>query len=254
MTIGMRDQEIAKLQRELEAARAALAACEVKVTELQGQVGALEKAHETDESTIKKLKESLAKLDKKLAEELEKEEALSRSLEKDEKELAEDKKAFVSKDAEIADLKRQLEELRRLLNDVETAKRLVDLLLADVQKQYADLRAEHAPCSGIIASLREQLEAPKAPPRICGVGMTLQAVEGREALCVSALIPGLPAALCGRIVLGDAILAVDKTSVIGYNIDAVVKLIKGNEGAPVSLEFVTAEQEYYEITLTRAGK
>ena len=135
---------------------------------------------------------------------------------KNEQALAYDKKVFASKDAEIAYLKQTIKKLSAAIADRDKT----------IKKRDVDLQQKHAPYPHLVAPLRVQMAAPKAP-RICGVGMTLQAVEGREELCVTHLLPGLPAALCGRIVLGDAILTVDGFPVRGSDLDIVVKMIKG---------------------------
>jgi uncharacterized coiled-coil protein SlyX len=223
-TITQRDAEVGRLERELEALKAAHAPRKGQIT--------------------KELEAHLASLDEQLAEELKNEEALAKTLaeerrkvaelekmlkrttaadfDKNEQALAEDNKVFASKDAEIAYLKQSIKKLSATIADRDKT----------IRKRDADLLQEHAPADAdllqehAVASLSVQLAAPKAR-RICGVGMTLQAVEGREELCVTRLLPGLPAALCGRIMLGDAILSVDGFPVHGCDLDTVVKMIKG---------------------------
>jgi len=85
------------------------------------------------------------------------------------------------------------------------------------------------------------------------VGMLLQAHEGYDELWVTKLVPGHPAALCGQIMVQDVLCAVDGTPVLGWDLDAVCDIIKGEEGTPVVLEFRRGALDSYKITLHRGG-
>ena len=107
---------------ELEAVKAQLAEvqrehapCHHAMESLQRELEAVRSAHCACEMQIKELKAQLARVDKELAEEVEKEGALEARLAKTEadvakgeEEMEEEKRVFMSKDAEIADLKGRL--------------------------------------------------------------------------------------------------------------------------------------------------
>ena len=127
---------IVSLRKELDALRKAHAPCAATLQAMDDQ--------------IQELKAHVARLDKRLAEELEKEEALAKDLGEEKrkeveleksltqvklnwkktlKDLAEDKKMIASKDTEIADLKKRLDELEK----------------------------KHSPCDDLITFLRKQI-------------------------------------------------------------------------------------------------
>jgi hypothetical protein len=91
--------------------------------------------------------------------------------------------------------------------------------IAKLRQQLADLQAQ-------LADITAKLPPP-LPPRICGVGMLLEAHEGQEELSVTKLVPGSPAQLCGLIQIHDVLYKVQETEVSGWDLDEVCNLIKG---------------------------
>jgi chromosome segregation ATPase len=164
--------EIQGLQGQLGELQKLYAPCPNMIAGLQGEVAGRDdkiKLQHTEieglHLKVKDLKGHLGRLDKKLAAELEKEEALARSLaeerkketaleaslakeredlaatkaalERDEAALRDNTEVFANKDAEIAELKRHLVKIK------------LDL---------GDLMKAHEPCEGIIDSLRRELQ------------------------------------------------------------------------------------------------
>ncbi|KFN43714.1 carboxy terminal-processing peptidase [Arenimonas oryziterrae] len=78
-----------------------------------------------------------------------------------------------------------------------------------------------------------------------GIGAVLQRQD--EFVVIRTLVPGGPAAMSGKIKVGDRIVAVgqgDKgalTDVVGWRIDDVVDLIRGNKGTRVRLDVLPAD-------------
>lgn len=130
------------LQRELEAVRAAHGQCEVQIKELKAQLG---------------------RVDKELAEEGEKEGALEArlakteaDLAKDEEALAEEKRVFMSKDAEMADLKRRLVTCQMDLDDAVKAHEACADNMDWLRKELAEVRrAKDTETQKLKAHLRE---------------------------------------------------------------------------------------------------
>jgi C-terminal processing protease CtpA/Prc len=91
--------------------------------------------------------------------------------------------------------------------------------IAKLRLQLADLQAQ-------LAEINAKLPPP-LPPRICGVGMLLEAHDGQEELSVTKLVPGSPAQLCGLIQIHDVLYKVQETEVSGWDLDEVCNLIKG---------------------------
>ncbi|HYD79427.1 MAG TPA: carboxy terminal-processing peptidase [Paucimonas sp.] len=80
---------------------------------------------------------------------------------------------------------------------------------------------------------------------LVGIGAVLQ--ERDEYTTIRELVPGGPAAASGKLAVGDRIVAVGQgkdaamTDVVGWRIDDVVKLIRGNKGTVVRLDILPAE-------------
>lgn len=78
-----------------------------------------------------------------------------------------------------------------------------------------------------------------------GIGAVLQRQD--EFVVIRTLVPGGPAALTGKIKVGDRVVAVgqnDKgpmTDVVGWRIDDVVDLIRGNKGTQVRLDVLPTD-------------
>jgi C-terminal processing protease CtpA/Prc len=62
-------------------------------------------------------------------------------------------------------------------------------------------------------------------------------LQGYDELWVTKLVPGHPAELCKQIEIHDVLCAVDGKCVLGWDLDDVCNIIKGQEGTPVVLEF-----------------
>lgn len=73
------------------------------------------------------------------------------------------------------------------------------------------------------------------------VGMMLRRGGGELGVRVESLTPGLPAAACGRIRVGDQLLAVDGRHVNGLALPAVHALINGPAGAGIELRLRRAD-------------
>lgn len=80
---------------------------------------------------------------------------------------------------------------------------------------------------------------------LVGIGAVLQ--ERDEVAVVRELVPGGPAALSGKLKVGDRIVGVaqandaELTDIIGWRLDDVVRLIRGAEGTKVKLNILPAD-------------
>ena len=143
---------------------------------------------------------------------------------------------FASKDAEIEDLKKRLKELQQQHAELVNQHATCPDLIASLRKQLATVQESRDSLQRRLSKVEERFEAlqsehakcpPLAPPRICGVGMLLEAHAGHEELWVTQLVPGLPAQQCAQIQLHDVLYKVDQTIVSGWDLDDVCNLIKG---------------------------
>lgn len=82
-----------------------------------------------------------------------------------------------------------------------------------------------------------------------GVGITVQAREDGQGIDVIDVTAGGPAQEAG-VLAGDVLVAVDDTSIIGMELNAVSALIRGKEGMQVKLMVLRAGEKK-EFTLTR---
>lgn len=69
---------------------------------------------------------------------------------------------------------------------------------------------------------------------------------------VTALVPGLPAAGCGRIAVGDSLVAVDWEPTRGHSLACLHDLIVGEAGTPVLLRLRHPPVDY-DVTLVLAA-
>ena len=86
-----------------------------------------------------------------------------------------------------------------------------------------------------------------------GVGMALALdPAGRHIPLVTALVQDMPAATCGRIAVGDRLIAVDKEPTQGHSLTCVHDLILGAVGTTVRLRLRRPAREY-EVELVRSA-
>jgi len=151
----------------------------------------------------------------------------------------------------IASLRKQIASLEAIMDALK--KKITDLE-EENQKLQTQEKMEKVEKRVRLGAAAPAPVPPPQAPRICGVGMLLQAHEGYDELWVTKLVPGHPAALCGQIMVQDVLCAVDGTPVLGWDLDAVCDIIKGEEGTPVVLEFLRGGHSVpYKITLQRGG-
>ena len=89
------------------------------------------------------------------------------------------------------------------------------------------------------------------PGQGAGVGMIFQQTKLTGKMIVSGLAPGGPAALSGRVSLGDVIHAIDGVPVAGRSISEVVAMIKGPEGSRVAIALQDYESNVRRVVLRR---
>ena len=104
--------------------------------------------------------------------------------------------------------------------------------------------AENAKPSPVVAEEFKEFKHAKlldTPPRqndVGGVGMLIKSVRDDGVIIVENLTPGEPAAMCGRIRIGDRLLVVNGLEVTPYNFDQVSAMIPGPAGTRVDLQLV----------------
>jgi hypothetical protein len=76
------------------------------------------------------------------------------------------------------------------------------------------------------------------PADIGGIGMLLKSIKEEAVVLVEDLTPGEPAALSGRIRIGDRLLVVNGVEVTPQNFDLVSAMIPGPSGTRVDLQFI----------------
>ena len=191
------DELAASLRKQIAALELGRDYAKGEVEDLKKQLADLQRLYAPCPHTIAMLQSELA--------------AFKANFDKDEQALAEDKKVFASKDAKIEDLADQISGLKKQIDALMTENKRLQQELDDARREYApcaeliaSLRKQIATLEDIIEALKkkiadmdeqiqrsqQQLEkkervrlgtaapAPApAPPKICGVGMLLQAHE-----------------------------------------------------------------------------
>jgi hypothetical protein len=105
--------------------------------------------------------------------------------------------------------------------------------------------SENAKASAVVAEEFKEVKKPKlaaAPAHadIGGVGMLLKCLKEESLVLVEDLTPGEPAALSGRIRIGDRLLVVNGVEVTPHNFEVVSGLIPGPSGTRVDFQFAQA--------------
>ena len=105
--------------------------------------------------------------------------------------------------------------------------------------------SENAKASAVVAEEFREVKKPKpaaAPPPadIGGLGMLLKSIKEENVVLVEDLTPGEPAALSGRIRVGDRLLVVNGVEVSPANFELVSAMIPGPAGTRVDLQLVQA--------------
>lgn len=140
---------------------------------------------------------------------------------------------------------------------------IVDEVLGLVRSEAVDVPEDGVLVKGAVEGLLRALDDPYAQyydagdfaafndlldGEFSGVGLVLQ--ETPKGLTVVSVLDGTPADRAG-ITKGERIVSVDGRDVRGKPIDAVVDLVKGEEGTQVTLGLVGGPQGRHEVTLTR---
>ena len=100
---------------------------------------------------------------------------------------------------------------------------------------------ESAKASPVVAEEFREVKKPKlaaAPADIGGIGMLLKSVKEENVVLVEELTHGEPAALSGRIRVGDRLLVVNGLEVSPANFEQVSAMIPGPAGTRVDLQFM----------------
>jgi C-terminal processing protease CtpA/Prc len=77
-------------------------------------------------------------------------------------------------------------------------------------------------------------------PNPCGVGLGINvtvSADGSSAASIIDIVPGMSAALCGMINVGDEVLSIDGMSAYGKSTDELKSIISGKRGTRVQVAF-----------------
>eukprot|EP00960_Hanusia_phi_P027686 746962-Hanusia_phi.AAC.2 len=122
-------------------------------------------------------------------------------------------------------------------------------LREELEKKDLEIeRLKNSKASEILVSTQHQ-PSPPMPPKLAGVGMLLESTSESGRIYIKYIVPGGPAALCGKIRISDQLLKgdlraaseatdsfpVEDVNVYGLPLDKVFDLILGEEGTEVSL-------------------
>ena len=105
--------------------------------------------------------------------------------------------------------------------------------------------ADNAKASPVVAEEFREVKRPKAAPPspvadIGGLGILLKSIKEDGVVLVEDLTPGEPAALSGRIRVGDRLVVVNGIEVTPAHFDLVSAMIPGPAGTRVDLQLVQA--------------